>query len=156
MGRPPRDIDEPDWPKIASELKRKGVTLNLLWQEHREIHVDGYGYTWFCGRFGEYESRVKPTYRNRHVAGVAMECDYAGHTIPIIDPSTGETYAAQIYVAVLSASQLTFSYASFSQKLPDWIEANQRAFSYFGGVTKTTICNNLKSAVAKALWFEPT
>lgn len=94
--------------------------------------------------------------RSRHVGGVAMECDYAGHTIPIIDPSTGEIRAAQIYVAVLSASQLTFSYASFSQKLPDWIEANQRAFSYFGGVTKTTICDNLKSAVAKALWFEPT
>ncbi|ESY67335.1 hypothetical protein X743_27050 [Mesorhizobium sp. LNHC252B00] len=85
-----------------------------------------------------------------------MECDYAGHTIPVIDPSTGEIRAAQIYVAVLSASQLTFSYASFSQKLPDWIEANQRAFSYFGGVTKTTICDDLRSAVAKALWFEPT
>lgn len=156
MGRPPRDIDEPDWPKIGSELKRKGVTLNLLWQEYREAHPDGYGYTWFCCRFAEYECRVKPTYRSRHVAGVAMECDYAGHTIPIIEPSAGEIRAAQIYVAVLSASQLTFSYASFSQKLPDWIEANQRAFSYFGGVTKTTICDNLKSAVAKALWFEPT
>lgn len=118
--------------------------------------MDGYGYTWFCGRFGEYESRVKPTYRNRYFAGVAMECDYAGPTIPVIDPSTGEIYAAQIYVAVLSPPQLTFSYASISQKLPDWIEANQRAFSYFGGVTKMTICDNLKSAVAKALWFEPT
>jgi transposase len=156
MGRPPRDTDEPSWPKVASELKRKGVTLNLLWQEYREAHPDGYGYTWFCCRFADHESRAKPTYRSRHVGGVAMECDYAGHTIPIIDPSTGEIRAAQIYVAVLSASQLTFSYASFSQKLPDWIEANQRAFSYFGGVTKTTICDNLKSAVAKALWFEPT
>lgn len=85
-----------------------------------------------------------------------MECDYAGHTVPIIDPSSGEIRAAQIYVAVLSASQLTFAYASFSQKLPDWIEANQRAFSFFGGVTKTTVCDNLKAAVAKALWFEPT
>jgi transposase len=156
MGRPPRDIDEPSWPRIASELKRKGVTLNLLWQEYRESHPNGYGYTWFCCRFAEFENRSKPTYRNRHVAGVAMECDYAGHTIPIINPLTGEIHAAQIYVAVLSASLLTFSYASFSQKLPDWIEANQRAFSYFGGVTKTTICDNLKSAVAKALWFEPT
>ncbi|MBB4232525.1 transposase [Rhizobium mongolense] len=90
MGRPPRDIDEPDWPKIASELKRKGVTLNLLRQEYRETHPNGYGYTWFCCRFAEFESRVKPTYRNRHVAGVAMECNYAGHTIPVIDPSTAE------------------------------------------------------------------
>ncbi|MGV1869028.1 IS21 family transposase, partial [Rhizobium sp. 23-156Da] len=124
MGRPPRDSEEPNWPKVASELKRKGVTLNLLWQEYREVHPDGYGYTWFCCRFADYESRAKPTYRSRHVAGVAMECDYAGHTIPIIDPSSGEIRAAQIYVAVLSASQLVFSYASFSQKLPDWIEAN--------------------------------
>jgi transposase len=93
----------------------------------------------FCCRFADHESRAKPTYRSRHVGGVAMECDYACHTIPIIDPSTGEIREAQIYVAVLSASQLTFSYASFSQKLPDWIEVNQRAFSYFGGVTKTTM-----------------
>lgn len=82
MGRPPRDTDEPNWPKVASELKRKGVTLNLLWQEYRETHPDGYGYTWFCCRFADHESRAKPTYRSRHVGGVAMECDYAGHTIP--------------------------------------------------------------------------
>ncbi len=100
MGRPPRDSDEPNWPKVASELKRKGVTLNLLWQEYREAHPDGYGYTWFCCRFADHESRAKPTYRSRHVGGMAMECDYAGHTIPIIDPSTGEIRAAQIYVAV--------------------------------------------------------
>ena len=98
-------------------------------------------------RFAEYESRVKPTYRSRRWCCDGMRL--CGHTIPIIDPLTGEIRAAQIYVAVLSASQLTFSYASLTQKLPDWIEANQRAFSYFGGVTKTTICDNLRSAVAK-------
>ncbi len=62
---------EPNWPKMASELKRKGVTLHLLWQEYREAHPDGYGYTWFCGRFADHESRARPTYRSRHVAGVA-------------------------------------------------------------------------------------
>lgn len=155
-GRPPRDVAEPDWSRILTELKRKGVTLSLLWQEYRESHPNGFGYTWFCSRVTEHESRARPTYRNRHVAGDAMECDYAGHTIPIIDPATGEIHAAQIYVAVLSASLYTFCHASLSQKLPDWIEANQRAFNYFGGVTKTTICDNLKSGVAKALWFEPT
>jgi len=74
MGRPPRDTDEPNWPKVASELKGKGVTLNLLWQEYREAHPDGYGYTWSCCRFADHESRAKPTYRSRH-AGGAMECD---------------------------------------------------------------------------------
>jgi len=155
-GRPPLDVAEPDWPRISTELKRKGVTLTLLWQEYRESHPNGFGYTTFCTRFAEHESRASPTYRNRHVAGDTMECDYSGHTIPIIDPATGEVHTAQIYVAVLSASLYTFCYASLSQKLPDWIEANQRAFNYFGGVTKTTKIDNLKSGVAKALWFEPT
>jgi transposase len=114
----------PNGPKVASAPKRKGVMLDLLWQEYRDAHPDGYGYTRFCCRFADRESRAKPTYRGRHVGGVAMECDCAGHTIAIIAPSAGEVCAAQIYVAVLSAPQLTFSQASFGQKLPDWIEAN--------------------------------
>jgi transposase len=140
-GRPARDTAEPDWSGVSSELKRKGVTLSLLWQEYRESHPNGFGYTWFCGRFADFEKRSRPVYRSRHEAGVAMECDYAGQTIPIIDPTTGEIRPAQIYVAVLSASLYTFCYASMSQKLPDWIEANQRAFRHFGGVTKTTVCD---------------
>jgi len=62
----------------------------------------------------------------------------------------------QIFVAILPASNLTFSYASLSQKLPDWIEGQKRALNYFGGVTKAIVCDNLKSGVAVALWFEPT
>ncbi|MBW6425177.1 hypothetical protein KX729_27445 [Rhizobium sp. XQZ8] len=82
MGRHPRDTVEPNWPKMAIELERKGVTLHLLWQEYRE--PDGYGYIWFCGRFVDHESRARSTYRSRRVTGFAMECNYAGHTIPII------------------------------------------------------------------------
>lgn len=155
-GRPPQDMGEPDWARIASELKRKGVTLTLLWQEYRERHPNGYGYTWFCERFGAFEHRASTTFRNRHTAGAAMQTDYAGQTVPIIDPLTGETLSAQIFVAVLPASLLTFAYASFSQKLPDWIEGQQRALSFFGGVTKAIVCDNLKAGVATPLWFEPT
>ena len=101
VGRPPRDLTEPDWPKMAAEMKRKGVTLLLLWEEYRAGHPDGYGYTWFCERYREFESRVSPRYRNRHEAGAVMQTDYAGHTIPVTDPATGREHRAQIFVAVL-------------------------------------------------------
>ena len=85
-----------------------------------------------------------------------MQTDYAGQTVEVIDPQTGEIRQAQIFVAVLGASSLTFAMASFSQRLPDWIEGQTRALSYFGGVPKAIVCDNLKAGVVKALWFEPT
>ncbi len=156
VGRPPRDTVEPDWPLIARELKRKSVTLVLLWQEYREAHPDGYGYTWFCDKFHAHEKRVNPTYRHRHAAGEVMQTDYAGQTIPLIDPETGEIHQAQLFVAVLGASNCTFAMASLHQRLPDWIEAQVQAMNYFGGVPASIVCDNLKAGVAKALWFEPT
>lgn len=156
VGRPPRDLSEPDWPKIASELKRKGVTLTLLWQEYRADHPDGYGYTWFCDNFAAFQKRASATFRNRHEAGSVLQTDYAGQTVDIIDPHTGEAHPAQIFVAVLGASSYTFAMASLSQKLPDWIEGHCRALAFFGGVTKSIVCDNLKSGVVKPLWFEPT
>lgn len=156
VGRPSRDLREPDWPKMAAEMKRKGVTLLLLWEEYRAAHPDGYGYTWFCEHYRAFENRISPRYRNRHEAGAVMQTDYAGHTLPVIDPATGEEHRAQIFVAVLGASNYTFAWASLSQKLPDWIDAQVRALQFFGGVPKAIVCDNLKAAVAKPLWFEPS
>lgn len=156
VGRPPEDLSEPDWPIVAQELKRPGVTLTLLWQEYRTAHPDGYGYTWFCETFGAFKRRANPTFRNRHEAGAVMQTDYAGQTVEVIDPQTGEIRPAQIFVAVLGASSLTFAMAGFSQRLPDWIEGQCRALNYFGGVPKAIVCDNLKAGVVKALWFEPT
>lgn len=155
-GRPPRDQREPDFALVARELKRKGVTLTLLWQEYRATHPDGYGYTWFCERYAAFEHRANASFRHRHKAGAVMQTDYAGHTVPVIDPITGDICTAQIFVAVLGASNLTFAFASSSQKLPDWIDGQVRALTYFGGVTRAIVCDNLKAGVAKALWFEPT
>jgi transposase len=155
-GRPPQDLSEPDWRQVARELKRKGVTLSLLWQEYRQMHPDGYGFTWFCEHYAAFARKISPVYRNRHEAGAAMQTDYAGHTIPLIDPKTGQIAQAQLFVAVLPASNLTFAYASLSQKLPDWIEGQVRALSFFGGVPRCIVCDNLKAGVVKPLWFEPT
>lgn len=85
-----------------------------------------------------------------------MQTDYAGQTIPLIDPGTGEIHQAQLFVAVLGASSYTFAVASLHQRLPDWIEGQVRALEYFGGVPASIVCDNLKAGVAKALWFEPT
>lgn len=156
VGRPPQDLAEPDWPVVAQELKRPGVTLTLLWQEYRTAHPEGYGYTWFCEQYGAFKRRANPTFRHCHEAGAVMQTDYAGQTVEVIDPGTGEIRAAQIFVAVLGASSLTFAMASFSQKLPDWIDGQCQALSYFGGVPKAIVCDNLKAGVTKALWFEPT
>jgi transposase len=155
-GRPPQDLSEPDWAFVERELKRPGVTLTLLWQEYRSSHPEGYGFSWFCERYGVFRRRASASFRHRHVAGAVMQTDYAGQTVDVIDPQTGEIRRAQIFVAVLGASSLTFAMASFSQKLVDWIEGHNRAFWYFGGVTSSAVCDNLKAGVAKALWFEPT
>lgn len=156
VGRPPQDLDEPDWAVMAQEIKRKGVTLLLLWQEYRAAHPNGYGYTWFCTRFMAFQRRTHVSFRNRHEAGAVMQTDYAGHTVPVVDPVTGVITQAQIFVAVLGASSFTFAMASASQKLPDWIDAQCRALSFIGGVPRAIVCDNLKAGVAKALWFEPT
>ena len=156
VGRPPQDLNEPDWPLIAREIKRKGVTLLLLWQEYRAAHPDGYGYTWFCGRYLASIKRTRVSLRNRFEAGAVMQTDYAGQTVPLIDPQTGVITQAQIFVALLGASSFTFATASYSQQLPDWIDGQARALHFFGGVPKAIVCDNLKSGVAKALWFEPT
>ena len=137
-------------------MKRKGVTLVLLWQEYREAHPEGYGYTWFCEQFRAFENRTSPSFSNRHEAGAVMQSDYAGPTIPITDPATGVVRQAQIFVAVLGASSYAFAWASLSLALPDWIEAQVRALGFLGGVTKAIVCDNLEASVVKPLWFEPS
>ena len=149
-GRPARDDAEPDWGYIAKELKRKGVTLSLLWDEYRAAHPDGYGYTWFCTRFRAFERRINPRYRNRHDAGAAVQTDYAGHTIPVFNPATGKEHQAQIFVAVLGASNYTFAWASLTQRLPDWIDAQARALK-LRWVPKALICDNLSRRRQAAL-----
>ena len=155
-GRRRRDPVEPDWAYVSTELKRKGVTLTLLWQEYRESQPDGYSYPWFCSAFRAFERRTSARFRHRHQAGEVMQTDYAGLTMEIVDPATGVIQVAQIFVAVLSASSYTFATASLSQGLADWTESHCRAFSFFGGVSRSVVCDNPKSAVVKLLWFEPT
>jgi len=145
----------PDWPAIHTELKRKGVTLFLLWQEYREANPDGFQYSWFCDYYRKWTGKLDLVMRHDHRAGEKLFVDYAGQTVPVINPQTGEINEAQIFVAVLGASNYTFAEATRSQALPDWIGSHVRAFSFFGGVPEVIIPDNLKSGVSKSCRYEP-
>ncbi|MEI4261555.1 IS21 family transposase [Roseovarius sp. D0-M9] len=147
--RTARDVSnratQPDWPHIHRELRREGVTLSLLWEEYRADHSEGYGYSRFCELYTRWEGRLSPVRRQRHPAGERLFVDYAGHTVDVIDPMTGEVRPAQLFVAALRASSYTFAEATWTQSLPDWIASHVRAFGFFGGVTAKIVSDNLKA-----------
>jgi len=145
----------PDWSYVHKELRRKGVTLCLLWQEYKECNPDGYQYSWFCREYGKWVSKVDVVMRQEHRAGEKLFVDYAGQTVPVVEQSTGEVRQAQIFVAVLGASSYTYAEATWSQSLSDWIGSHVRAFSFFGGVPEVVIPDNLKSGVKKACFYDP-
>jgi len=145
----------PDWSEIHEELKKKGVTLTLLWQEYKAQHPEGYQYSFFCGQYRQWKKQVDPVMRQSHKAGDKMFVDYCGQTMPVIDRETGELREAQIFVAVLGASNYTYAEATWTQSLPDWIGSHVRAFSYCGGVPNIVVNDNLKAGVHQACRYEP-
>jgi len=145
----------PDWCSIHLELKRKGVTLFLLWQEYRQSHPQGYQYSWFCGQYRDWLGQRDWVMRQDHRAGEKLFVDYAGQTVSVVDPRTGEIREAQIFVAVLGASNYTYAEATWSQGLPDWIGSHQRTFEYLGGVPEILVPDNLRAGVSKAHRYEP-
>ncbi len=151
----PNQIPCPDWSQIHTELRRPGVTLRLLWLEYREVHLDGYGYSRFCELYRDWAKRFKTSMRQVHKAGEKVFVDYAGQTIPITDPTTGEVRQAQIFVGVLGASSYTFVEAHESQELPHWISGHVHMFAFFGGTTQLVIPDNLKAGVTHPGRYEP-
>lgn len=146
----------PEWPYIHRELHRPGVTLQLLWEEYKASHPDdGYQYSRFCDRYRAWAKSVDVTMRQHHKAGEKLFVDYAGDTLPVTDPHTGEVRLAQIFVAVLGASSYTYAEASWSQGVPDWVSAHIRAFEFLGGVPALVIPDNLKSGVTRPCRYEP-
>jgi transposase len=141
--------------EVFCEMKKKHVTLMLLWEEYKEKHPDGIMYTQFCERYRKFKKDNQISLRKEHKAGEEMEVDWAGDTMSYVDPSTGEIITAYIFVAVLPASAYPFAYAYGDMKTPNWIDAHVRAYSYFGGVPKITIPDNTKSAVIKPDLVDP-
>jgi transposase len=145
----------PDWAAVHRELRRAGVTLQLLWEEHRAAYPDGYGFSRFCELYRTWKTRLSPTMRQSHVAGERLFVDYAGTTLPLVDASTGKLMSAQLFVAVLGASNYTYAEASWTQGLSDWIGAHTRSFAFIGGVPAMVVSDNLRSGISKACFYEP-
>jgi transposase len=146
---------EPDWPTVRRELSRKGVTLDLLWNEYKAEHPDGYAYTWFCTHYNRWASALPLTLRQTHAPGEKLFVDYSGDRIAIIDAQTGEIRDAELFVAVLGASNYTYAEATWTQQLPDWIGSHVRTFEFIGGCTEIVVPDNLKSGVHKPSFYDP-
>lgn len=145
----------PDWATIHAEHKRPGVTRQLLWLEYKAAHPDGYQYTQFCAHYGRWLATIDPVLRQEYRAGERVFVDYAGQTMPVVDPATGEVREAQIFVGALGASHYLYVEAAWTQRLPDWIAAHVRMYEDFGGVPTLTIPDNLKTGVQHACFYEP-
>ena len=145
----------PDWQHVHAELRRRSVTLVLLWEEYRADHADGYGYSRFCDLYIEWRRGVSATMRQTHVAGEKLFVDYAGDTVPVFDAGSGEERPAHVFVAVLGASNYTYAEARWSEGLADWIGAHVNALTFLGGVPKLLVCDNLRAGVTAACRYEP-
>jgi transposase len=150
-----RVIPEPDWKTIHTELRRKSVTRRLLWLEYREAHPDGYGYSRFCEIYRLWAKKLDPPMRLSHKAGEKVFVDYAGQTVRIVDPETGEIREAHIFVAVLGASSYTYAEGHWAEDLPNWIGGHVRALAFFGGAPEIIIPDNPKVGVKHPSRYEP-
>jgi transposase len=154
-GGAPRARPVPDWAQVHAERKRPGVTLQLVWLEYKQAHPDGYQYTQFCAHYHRWRARLDPVLRQVHRAGEKVFVDYAGQTMPVVDPQTGEIRQAQLFVGTLGASHFVYTEATWTQQLPDWIGAHVRMYTAFGGVPALTVPDNLRTGVTHACFYEP-
>ncbi len=146
----------PDFAHIHQEMKRKGVTLMLLWEEYALAHPgQAYGYSQFCLLYRAFSGRLKRSMRQVYRAGEKLFIDYSGDKVPVIDRNTGEIRFAEIFVAVLGASAYAYAEATWSQQLPDWIASHVRALEFMGAVPALLIPDNLKSAIKRACRYDP-
>ncbi len=145
----------PSMQYLYDELKRKGVTLSLLWYEYKQENPSGYQYSYFCDQYSSWKKTLDVALRQEHRAGEKLFVDYAGQTVPITDPKTGTVTQAQVFIACLGASNYTYAEASLTQNLHDWIQAHVNCFAFFGGVPEIVVPDNLKSGITSPCRYEP-
>jgi transposase len=158
-GPTPAEIDgarpEPDLAWIHHELRRPGVTLQLLHVEYLAAHPTGYRYSAFCARYRAWRARQRLSMRQVHTAGEKAFVDYAGQRPTIVDSTTGEVIAVELFVAVLGASNYTFAVATRTQQSADWIASHSDAAEYFGGVPAVWVPDQLRTGVTRPCRYEP-
>lgn len=144
------------FPSIEKELKKKGVTRQILWEDYKRSYPDGLGLSQFKHYYSQWKAQVNPTMHMEHKAGDKLYVDFAGDKLSIIDEQTGEVKSVEVFVAILGASQLTYVEAVMTQQKEDFIAACENTLHYCGGVPAAIVPDNLKSAVTKSSKYEPT
>lgn len=152
---PPDKRQMPDMDYIHSELQRRSVTLQLLWYEYKEANPEGYQYSRFCQIYRQWAEKLDVCLRQHHMAGERLFIDYAGQTVPIYDPTSGDASQAYLFVAALWASNYTFAEATLNLDLPSWIKLHVNAFEFFEGVTEILVPDNVKTGVRNPCRYEP-
>lgn len=151
-----REIVAPDFPRIHEELSRhKHVTLQLLWEEYKASHSDGYQYSRYCELYHRWVRKLDVVLRQDHRAGEKLFVDHAGPSVPIVDPKTGEVHQAAIFVAVLGASNYTYAEATWKRDLPCWIGSHVRTLEFLQGVPAVIVPDNWKTGVKDPCYYEP-
>ena len=140
---------------MAKELKRIGVTLYLLWEEYRRENPDGYSYSQFCYHFQVWRNLSPLTMHIEHKAGDKMFVDFTGKHMWFYDREKKQQQKAEVFVAILGASQYTYVEAVLSQQKEDWLKVNNNAIWYFGGAPAAIVPDCLKSGVSKPDKYEP-
>jgi transposase len=146
---------QPDCVYIHNELKKKGVTLIQLWAEYREENPSGYCQSQFCDIYNRFAEKLNISMRQVHFAGEKCFSDFAGKTLPIVDPHTGEVSSAHLFVCTLGASSFTFAKLFASENTEAWCNGHAQAFLYFDGVPKIAVPDNPKPVITKACPYEP-
>ena len=146
---------EPDYAWVHQELKRPGVTLQLLWEEYQRGAGLAYKYTSFCVKYRAWAAALKRSMRQTHVAGERLFVDYAGQTVPVIDAASGEIRRAQIFVAVLGASNYTYACATATQNSADWVGSIIDALEFIGGVPRLIVSDQTRALIARPDRYEP-
>lgn len=145
----------PDFQVLQKELKKKGVTLQLLWEEYRAVHPEGYGRSQFFQTYRDFAKTLHPVMRLEHKAGEKLFVDFSGDRPAYVDKTTGEIITVELFVAVLGASSYTFAVAVPDQKIPGWIKAHIQAFEFYGRLPAIVVPDNLRSGVKSACIYDP-
>lgn len=146
----------PDFAQMHEQLQRhRHVTLQLLWEEYRQAHPEGYQYSFFCDLYRQWKRKQDVVLRQEHKAGEKMFVDWAGTGIPVHDRATGQVWQASLFVAVLGASSYTYAAATCDQQMESWIGAHIQALEFFGGVPRLIVPDNAKAGVARACRYDP-
>ena len=146
---------KPDFKEIHLELGKKAVTLELLWQEYRHVHPEGYGYSRFCDLYHQWRSQLEVSMRQVHVPGEKFFVDFAGQSVEVIDPNTGEVTKYPVFVGAMGLSNLIYAEATEGQDLKSWLRAHENAMRYLGGVPRVWVPDNLKVGVKHPCYYEP-